>query len=138
MGFLIKAAFWLSVVVVLLPAPESSDANGNRMISTTEAVSLLSAALNDARGFCQRNPEACVTGTQAAQTFGQKAQYASRLLHNFISERVDDSRPNEAAPLPAATAKGRHPSGSVDTLSPSDLEPAWRAPELRQASLKRS
>ena len=135
MGFLIKAAFWLSVVVVLLPAPESGEAGGTRMIGTTEAVSLLSAALNDARGFCQRNPEACVTGTQAAQTFGQKAQYASRLLHDFISDRVDNGVTSAAAP---AHAKGRAAGGSIDTLAPADLEPAWRSPDIRQVSLKRS
>jgi len=137
MGFLIKAAFWLSVVVVLLPAPEGSE-GGTRMIGTTEAVSLLSAALNDARGFCQRNPEACVTGTQAAQTFGHKAQYASRLLHDFISDRVDTGVTSASTPTPSAHSKGRAPGGSIDTLSPADLEPTWRSPDIRQASLKRS
>lgn len=141
MGFLIKAAFWLSVVVLLLPAPESNDASGVRMIGTTEAVSLLSAALNDARGFCQRNPDACVTGSQAAQTFGHKAQYATRLLHDFISEKLEDGQSAKAAAITqgaGSAIRSRQATGGSDTLSPADLEPVWRAPEARQAAFKRS
>ena len=140
MGFLLKTAFWLSLVIVLLPAPEN-DGTQPQLVSTTEAVSLLSAALNDFRGFCGRNPEACVTGAAAAQTFGHKAQHATRLLHDFISEKLEENNSVNAPSLGQRTAQSPRRQTQLqggNTLTPSDLEPIWRAPETKQASLKRA
>lgn len=140
MGFLIKTAFWLSLVIVFLPAPQNEGAKTAQMIGTTEAVSLLTAALNDARGFCSRNPDACVTGAAAAQTFGYKAQYATQLLHDLIADKLDDA----AAASPPAKQESlkksaeRSADAGADTLSPADLQPAWRSPETVAARFKRS
>lgn len=131
MWFLFKCAFWLSVVVLVLPIPESERRANVAYVSTGEAVSALSAALNDMRGFCARNPEACATGANAVQSFGHKAQAGARMLHDFISERLDDTRHltpppgSRAAPAvqPAAQPAG---NGGADTLSPQDREPEWR------------
>lgn len=144
MGFLLKTAFWLTIVVLLLPAPESDINRATRMVGTTEAISVLSAALNDARGFCTRNPEACVTGTAAVQTFGYKAQYATRILNDFLTEKLGEGAQDNArkAINPAADEAKRAVEGAsiggTSTLTPSDLAPVWRAPEARQASFKRS
>lgn len=141
MGFLIKAAFWLSLVIILLPAPEGQEGDTAHLVGTTEAVSLLSAALNDARGFCLRNPDACVTGAQAAQTFGHKAQYATRLLHDLIGEKIQESASTKSPAAKSTARQGepnRAPFLGADTLTPADMAPQWRGADLRQASLKRS
>jgi len=70
MGFLLKVAFWLSLVVLLIPADESETrklADG-RSISIIEAYGLAQAAYDDAKGFCGRNTDACATGEVAAAT----------------------------------------------------------------------
>lgn len=142
MGFLIKTAFWLTIVILLLPIPEDQQNASGPMISASDAISVLSTALNDARGFCTRNPDACVTSAAAVQTFGTRAQYASKMLHDFITDKLDETR--NLTPPPGSRAQPQadpaHPAvrnirAGQDTLNPQDLEPAWREP--RPASQRR-
>jgi Family of unknown function (DUF5330) len=126
MRFLLKAAFWLSVVVMLLPADEKRPAP---QVGATEAVSAATAAMSDMRQFCSRQPDACAVGSQAATTFGQKAQAGAKMLYEFLNDR---SGPNETGSV-SGKAAGRATAGhaaqpSQHTLTPADLAPAWRGP----------
>jgi hypothetical protein len=119
MFFLLRLAFWLSIVVVLLPAPPAKDVDPNRpQVSALEALSAATAAVQDARGFCERKPEACEVGSQALHSFGVKAQYGAKMLYDFLTDRLAGA-PNANRPV----QPGR------DTLTPTDLTPAWNAPE---------
>ena len=64
MFFLLRMAFWLGVVCLLLPGggAKSPDAK----IDATQAITVASAAVSDARGFCERQPDACVAGGKVA------------------------------------------------------------------------
>jgi hypothetical protein len=128
MWFLVKCAFWLSIVVMVLPTPEGERRADAAQVSAAEAASVLTTALADARGFCSRNPDACTTGAQALQTFGEKAQNGARMLHDFISEQLAQSRHLSPPPGSRARSGDRPAIEGQDTLTPRDLEPAWRAP----------
>jgi hypothetical protein len=118
MFFLVRVAFWLSIVVLLLPAGPKSDPNGPE-VSTFEAIGAAQAALKDARGFCAREPEACAIGSQALQVFGQKAQNGARMLYEMLSsENIAKDGPTGSTPRP-----GR------DTLNAQDREVPWHAPQ---------
>jgi hypothetical protein len=118
MFFLLRVAFWLSIVVLLLPAPADPRADPNKpQVSTFETLGAAKTALEDAREFCARKPEACESGSHAMQAFGHKAQYGAKLLYDFISARVSDAPKATPAEQP-----GRH------TLTPADQAPAWSAP----------
>ena len=123
MFFLLRVVFWLSIVVLLLPAPADQRADPNKpQVSTLETLSAAKTAFEDARGFCARKPEACETGSHAMQAFGQKAQHGAKMLYDFISARVgDEPKPASLNPAPAEQP-GRH------TLTPADAAPAWSAP----------
>jgi hypothetical protein len=124
MRFLIKVAFWLTIVVLLLPA--DSTRNGSTpQVGPLEALGAAQAAVEDAGGFCVRNPEACQVGSQAFQSFGEKAQYGAKLLYEFLASRFSDDTPAQTTTGSIRTTNqpGRH------TLLPSDLEPAWAGPE---------
>jgi hypothetical protein len=128
MWFLAKCAFWLTLVVAFIPVPESERRPGTAYVSTGEAVSALSAALADARGFCARNPDACATTSSAVQGLGQKAQIGARMLQDFFSSERREAPAQPAAAPPGAAVPGR------DTLEARDREPAWRGPaEVAQA-----
>jgi hypothetical protein len=119
MFFLLRVAFWLSIVVVLLPAGPKTDPSAPA-VSTFEAIGAAQAALKDARGFCSREPEACAVGSQALQVFGQKAQNGAKMLYEFLSSE--------------STAKHDSPTGSTplpgrDTLTAEDRELPWLAPQ---------
>ena len=125
MFFLIRAAFWLSIVVLLLPTGAQQEKAG-ATIETAEAVAAASAAVSDMRQFCARQPEACSVGSQAAIAFGYKAQAGAKMLYDFLTEAL---APAETGSLNTAPASKRAASAkSQDTLLPQDLTPAWRDP----------
>ena len=132
MFFLLRVAFWLSVVVILLPSgPTSRTDAGRPQIGAVEALGAAQAAVNDARGFCTRRPDACETGSQAFHTFGQKAQNGAKILYEFLSDRF--------AEAPAAR-KDREETGSIarpgrHTLTAEDTLPGWHGPEARPVPL---
>jgi hypothetical protein len=120
MFFLLRVAFWLSIVLVLLPSG-GPPANAPK-IDAGDAVSAAIAAVSDMGGFCDRQPEACDVGGKAAVAFGQRAQAGAKFLFDILSEKV----------VPASTgsikAPGKSSPPSQDTLTAEDLKPAWRGP----------
>lgn len=116
MWFLIKAAFWIGLVVLFIPESDDPKLAGSPRVSTVEALGVLNAAVNDAKGFCERNPGACATGAVAVQNFGYKAQNATKMLHEFISQKVDESR--NLVPPPAAGRSGPDAARDAQAQAP--------------------
>lgn len=124
MRFLIKAAFWLTIVVLLLPADKARESQ-HAQVSPLEALGAAQAAVEDASGFCARNPDACVVGSQALQNFGEKAQYGAKLLYEFLTARFSDDKSTRTTTGSIRT----QPKPGEHTLTPTDLEPVWSGPE---------
>ena len=118
MFFLLRMAFWLCVVCVLLPSGNKTT-SPEAKIDASEAVTLASAAVSDVRGFCERQPDACVTGGKVAVAIGHKAEAGARTLYEFVSKLREKSASGEKA-------AGR--PGSDGTLTPADMAPSWHAP----------
>jgi hypothetical protein len=133
MSFLLRAAFWLSIVVVLLPTPDSVKMPESNF-GAAQAVSAASATMSDMRQFCARQPEACEVGSAALTQFGHKAQASAKWLYEFLSDKLGSqqsaARKSEPKAMPADL------ESSQNTLTPSDAAPAWRGPQ-RQADAKR-
>jgi hypothetical protein len=108
--FILRAAFWLSVVVLLLPGDPNSGTSAPR-VSAFEALIAARGAVADVSSFCERNPEVCATGSTALQVFADKVRYGTELISGFF-EGSDE----KAADKPA----------SRSTLKRDDLAPAWR------------
>lgn len=131
MFFLLRMGFWLTVVCVLLPGGGTATTSPEAQIDATQAVSLASAAVSDARGFCDRQPEACVVGGKVAVAIGQKAEAGARTIYEFINTKLNEkpaateTTVAKAVPVSATGAIGKAVKG---TLTPADLEPAWHAP----------
>lgn len=132
--FLVRMAFWLGVVLILLPSGGSKDTSNasakGSTISATEAVSAASATVSDMRNFCSRQPDACAVGAQAAATLGQRAQAGAKMLYEFLSERYGPQSTGSVA-ANGASSKSADATGrpSQHTLTPSDIAPAWRGPQ---------
>jgi hypothetical protein len=125
MRFLFKLAFWLSIVVILLPtAPSQQDQSSQ--VTTSEAMSAANSALADMRQFCARQPDACTIGSQALNQFGQKAQAAAKMLYEFLNDRFGKEA---SRPLASDKAQPANAKPSQNTLSPGDLTAPWRAPQ---------
>jgi hypothetical protein len=129
MFFLLRTAFWLSIVVMLLPTPDSMKTPDG--VGAAKAVSAASATMSDMGQFCTRQPEACNVGSQALTQFGHKAQASAKWVYEFLTEKLGDNtaaRPAKATPADL--------EGSQNTLTASDTAPAFRGP-VRQAEAKR-
>jgi hypothetical protein len=119
MFFLLRMAFWLGLVCILLPSSNSDRPDAR--IDAGQALTVASAAMSDARGFCERQPQACIAGGQVASALGQKAEAGARTLYQFISAKLAE-KPSEKPVVQPVSAPGH------GTLTASDLQPAWHGP----------
>jgi hypothetical protein len=135
MKFLLRAAFWLSIVILLLPGGPSHE-KGGPQIGASDAVSAASATVTDLRQFCNRQPDACAVGSQAFNEFGHKAQASFKWLYETLNERFgqDQNTSSVAGPDRAAGMSALKPN--QQTLTPTDVAPPWRSPVRREAAGK--
>jgi hypothetical protein len=155
MRFLLRMVFWLGVVAVLLPREESKPAS-NSQISAIDAMSAATATVGDMRQFCERQPEACNVGSQAAVALEDRAKAGAKRLYDMFNERLaanendraitaTSAKNAKAVPLPTARPAQRAsapvlqnaahnaspvpaPTTSQHTLTPADTVPAWQGP----------
>src|SRR6201988_5381574 len=90
MFFLLRMAFWLGLVLVLLPREKTPESEKLPQIGASEAVSAATAAVSDMGQFCKRQPAACEVGGQAATVIGQRAQDGARKLYKIITDKKPD------------------------------------------------
>jgi len=124
MFFLLRAAFWLTIVLALLPTGNKQSSAGGPAFG--EAVSAAGAAVSDVRHFCTRNPEACEVGAQAAAMIGQRAQAGAKMLYDMFSEHT--------AGTTGSIDGGKDAHVRAGTLTPSDRAPSWRGPDRQKDS----
>jgi Family of unknown function (DUF5330) len=131
MFFLLRMAFWLGVVLVLLPSGSTQHAQTSD-VNTSEAISAASATVQDLRGLCTRQPDACKVGSQVAIALGYKAQAGAKMLYDFLSDALGPkdtgALPKAAAPRGVAKIEPVRATSGQDTLSPADLAPTWHGP----------
>ncbi|MGE5264113.1 MAG: DUF5330 domain-containing protein [Acidobacteriota bacterium] len=92
MWFLLRITFWLGVVLVLLPNGGSQPVPKSQ-VNASEAFSVAKGAMADIQHFCERQREACVVGSQATVTLGQRARVGAKMLYEFLSEKFVSPQP---------------------------------------------
>ena len=127
MFFLLRMAFWLGLVLVLLPREKTPESEKLPQIGASEAVSAATAAVSDISQFCKRQPAACEVGGQAATVIGTARR---RRRTQAVS---DHHRQGAAGPHRLDRQRREHGSfarGSAprDTLTPDDVTAEWHAP----------
>ena len=130
MFFLVRVAFWLTVVLVLLPSGGAEKSGAQANIGATEAIVAASAAVSDMSSLCDRQPKACEVGAQAAVVLGQRAQAGAKMVYDMFSEHSVRGEPDAVT-----NGTGRKWPVSQNTLMASDLEPAWQGPAMRAETL---
>lgn len=108
--FLLRSAFWLTVVILLIPAdPQSGEAP---RVTVVNALMAARATVDDLSGFCERNPDVCVTGSAAVDVFAEKAENGVEMIYRYLGEE------GAAAAAGADTDSG--------TLTTDDLALPWK------------
>jgi hypothetical protein len=122
MFFLLRMAFWLGLVLVLLPRDKTPESEKLPQIGASEAVSA-----------------ACEVGGQAAVVIGQRAQAGAQKLYHIITDKpaTTDKRAPETSDKRAPDHTGSISGGENidapvetaprDTLTPDDLVAEWQA-----------
>lgn len=109
--FILRAAFWLCLVVFLIPG---DPANGKPAPAAVAIAALQSVrgAIADVAGLCERQPDVCSNGMAALQAVAAKARVGAALFEAAV----------EGGNLEATGEAAR------GTLRLEDLGPTWRAP----------
>lgn len=128
MFFLLRMAFWLGLVLVLLPRDKTPESDKGPQIGTSEAVSAASAAMSDMSQFCKRQPAACEVGGNAASVIGERAKEGAKKIYQIITEK----KPDHTGSIGGADGAevGEVPATPPDTLTPDDLAADWSAPAV--------
>ena len=148
MYFLLRMAFWLGLVLVLLPRDKTPESEKLPQISVGDAVQAATAAVSDMSQFCKRQPQACEVGGQAATVIGARAEDGARKIYRSITDKkpdekkqddkkpddkksaVDKKSPDHTGSIGVAESDDDAPSDMAprDTLTADDLAPNWRLP----------
>jgi hypothetical protein len=140
MFFLLRMAFWLGLVLVLLPREKTPESEKLPQIGASQAVQAATAAVSDMTQFCKRQPAACEVGGQAATVIGQRAEDGARKLYKIITDKRAPETTDKRAPETTDKRAPDH-TGSIgmvetdsspddlaprDTLTADDLAAEWR------------
>lgn len=122
--FLIRTAFWISVLLLVLPLGGGMKADGpnaqeRASIDAMAALAAAGATISDMRSFCERQPDACDVGSKALQAMSERARTGAAMIQDYLGGEDVAAIPSKAV---STTAGGR------DTLTPSDRKPSWRGP----------
>lgn len=154
--FLVRTAFWLTVVILILPAEPAKDpvpqnaATGEKL-STGQLFQAARATVDDVSTICARQPDVCSASAAAWDVFSRKAQYGAKLVIRAVSgeappeataatpQRVPMKRDKEDARIPTREANSQEPAtqdapqaanqpAAQNTLTDTDRQPMWRDP----------
>jgi len=136
MFFLLRLAFWLGLVLILLPREKTPESEKLPQIDAAQAVQAATAAVSDMSQFCKRQPAACEVGGQAATVIGARAQQGARKLYQIITDKAEKKPPEPEKKAPdhtgSITVAGEGDTAASealrDTLTQDDLALEWRGP----------
>ncbi|MDQ0505217.1 DUF5330 domain-containing protein [Xanthobacter agilis] len=120
MFFLLRMAFWIALVLLLLPLGLKGTTGQD--VSVFDAFGAAQAVVADVRGFCTRQPDACAVGGQMVTHLTEKAQAGAKWLSDTLSSHGSSG----------ATATGAPQNLTPQDLTPQDLAPAWGSGEKVQ------
>ncbi|TCQ28939.1 DUF5330 domain-containing protein [Rhizobium sp. PP-CC-3G-465] len=118
MWFLIKAAFWFSLVLVLLPifgteeAAQPQAAAGARM-DIGQTVSAASEAIGYISAICLEKPDVCTKGAATFNALGHRAKDGARIAYQLLETQFGDEKTASAG----------------DTVTPGDAVTTGTVPE---------
>lgn len=129
--FFVKAAFWITLILLLLPS------NGQERY---ELYTTAQRTVSDIGNFCTRNPEVCDKTASIASGIMQKLKNTAHTIEDMLREAGIGAgrgeRSSDGAWLDPDRRGWDGDDASVastsslpgETLTPQDLRPTWRGP----------
>lgn len=134
MFFLIRTAFWLTLVLVLIPLGTGYKSEPAETVDPVSAFLAAQATVSDIGGFCGRNPKACETGGDALTAIGNRARDGVRIVYEYLDTRLADQAAPETLYTGSTTVvptsdtletqgEQQMPQPTQETLSGQDVNP---------------
>lgn len=101
MFFLLRAAFWFSLVLLFLPIWPSAQSTDDEPVGAIRALSAAQEAVGDLAGICERKPDVCETGKKAVHTITVRARESARVAIELLDDG-ETAKLEPAAPIPPA------------------------------------
>ena len=98
--FLIRGAFWFSLVLVMLPIfdQDATDRLANEPgVELTDALGAAAGVISYAGELCAQKPEVCVKGAETFSTLGSRAREGARVAYTYLDTHFADEAATEAA-----------------------------------------
>lgn len=87
MFFLIRMAFWFSLVLLALPLSVGSDEPGQESVGPIQALFAAREAVGDIAGICERKPDVCETGKSAMHTITARAKETAKIAAAMLDDK---------------------------------------------------
>jgi len=87
MGFLIRMAFWFSLVLLALPLTVGPDEAGRESVGPLQALFAAREAVGDIAGICERKPDVCETGKSAMHTITARAKETAKIAAAMLDDK---------------------------------------------------
>lgn len=113
MWFLIKAAFWFSLVLVLLPifsTESTSRLEGDPRVQFSDAFSAVTGTYEYVSDLCREKPDVCLKGAETFTALGYRAREGARVAYEFLDNKFGDAKPADkiaelSQPMPVMPEK---------------------------------
>lgn len=112
MGFIIRSAFWLSLVLLVIPLDTGSKGEGPDAVGPIQAFFAAREAVADMVGICERKPEVCETGRAALATIAARARQTVSIASGLM-----DTEPTGEAVVETAVQTPRPDGPALTTGS---------------------
>jgi len=141
MLFLLRTAFWLTLVLVLIPLGSEKTSTPEQTVDVDPVSAFLAAqaTVSDIGGFCSRNPQACETGGNALTAIGSRARDGAAIVYQYFepknrSEAAEDGLVTGSTSPAAAKAPGIAGNGysaMIPSRNPGSKQEAVNGPVPR-------
>ena len=126
--FLIRTAFWLSLLILLLPTGEQSNTTDHTAsLGVGEVYGAAEATYSDMTKFCERNPGVCEKSRSAWDTFEKKAKYGAQMVYRYLREQTPETE-EPRSDQQRSTQPVEPDPHAAGNLTDDDLIPAWVDP----------
>lgn len=127
MSFLIRMAFWFSLVLLALPFSVGPDEAGHQSVGPLQALFAAREAVGDIAGICERKPDVCETGKSAMHTITARAKETAKIAAAMLEDKQTDDKPatGQTTDLDTSVATG---SVAETIVLPATVDIPARAP----------
>jgi hypothetical protein len=108
MWFLIKTAFWFSLVLVLLPVFSSQSTTrlqNEPKVQVSDAFGAATGAFQYVSALCSEKPDVCVKGGETFTALGYRAREGALVAYQFLDNQFGGNKADGKSVVPADTIK---------------------------------